>query len=57
MCGLKQGMNELIKAYYEQMADINVKLMQYHGDHFRLGELILMKKDCRKVTKGHWQNT
>ena len=46
MCGLKQGMNEPIKSYYEQMADISVKLEQYHGDHFGLGELSLMKKDC-----------
>ena len=28
------------------MADISVKLEQYHGDHFGLGELSLMKKDC-----------
>ena len=34
MCGLKQGMNEPIKSYYERMADISVKLEQYHGDHF-----------------------
>ena len=46
MCGLKQGMNEPIKAYYERMADISVRLEQYHSDHFRLGELSLMKKDC-----------
>ena len=46
MCGLKQGMNKLIKAYYEWMADISVKLEQYHSDHFGLGELSLMKKDC-----------
>ena len=46
MCGLKQGMNEPIKAYYEQMADISVKLEQYHSDCFRPGELSLMKKDC-----------
>ena len=26
MCGLKQGMNEPIKSYYERMADISVKL-------------------------------
>ena len=26
MCGLKQGMNEPIKTYYERMADISVKL-------------------------------
>ena len=45
MCGLKQGMNEPIKAYYERMADISVKLEQYHGDRFGLGEL-KMKKDC-----------
>ena len=32
MCGLKQGMNEPIKAYYERMADISVKLEQYHSD-------------------------
>ena len=46
MCGLKQGMNESIKAYYERMVDISVKLEQYHGDHFGPGELSLMKKDC-----------
>ena len=39
-------MNELIKAYYERMADISVKLEQYHGDRFGPGELSLMKKDC-----------
>ena len=46
MCGLKQGMNEPIKSYYEGMADISVKLEQYHGDRFGPGELSLMKKDC-----------
>ena len=46
MCGLKQGMNEPIKSYYEQMVDISVKLEQYHGDCFGPGELSLMKKDC-----------
>ena len=46
MCGLKQGMNEPIKSYYEWMADISVKLEQYHGDCFGPGELSLMKKDC-----------
>ena len=46
MCSLKQGMNEPIKSYYEWMADISVKLEQYHGDHFGPGELSLMKKDC-----------
>ena len=46
MCGLKQGMNEPIKAYYERMADISVKLEQDHGDRFGLGELRTMKKDC-----------
>ena len=46
MCGLKQGMNEPIKSYYERMADISIKLEQYHGDHFGPGELSLMKKDC-----------
>ena len=43
MCRLKQGMNEPIKAYYERMVDISIKLEQYHGDHFGLGELSLMK--------------
>ena len=43
MCGLKQGMNEPIKSYYERMADISVKLEQYHGDRFGPGELSLMK--------------
>ena len=46
MCGLKQGMNEPIKTYYESMADISVKLEQYHGDCFGPGELKMMKKDC-----------
>ena len=46
MCGLKQGMNEPIKSYYERMADISVKLEQYHGHRFGPGELSLMKKDC-----------
>ena len=46
MCGLKQGMNEPIKLYYKRMADISIKLEQYHGDRFGLGELSLMKKDC-----------
>ena len=46
MCGLKQGMNKPIKAYYERMADISVKLEQYHRDRFSPGELKMMKKDC-----------
>ena len=46
MCGLKQGTNGPIKAYYERMADISVKLEQYHRDSFSLGELKMMKKDC-----------
>ena len=46
MCGLKQGTNEPIKAYYEKMADISVKLEQYHGDRFGPGKLKMMKKDC-----------
>ena len=46
MCGLKQGMNKPIKMYYERMADISVKLEQYHGDRFGPGELKMMKKDC-----------
>ena len=46
MCGLKQGTNEPIKAYYERMADISVKLEQYHGDCFGPSELKMMKKDC-----------
>ena len=49
MCGLKQGTNEPIKAYYERMADISVKLEQYHGDRFSPGELKMMKKDCFDV--------
>ena len=46
MCGLKQGMNKPIKTYYKRMADISVKLEQYHGDRFGPGELKMMKKDC-----------
>ena len=37
MCGLKQGMNEPIKTYYERMADISVKLEQYNGGPFWSG--------------------
>ena len=43
---VETGKQQPIKAYYERMADISVKLEQYHGDHFSLGELSLMKKDC-----------
>ena len=46
VCGLKQGTNEPIKVYYERMADISVKLEQYHIDRFGPGELKMMKKDC-----------
>ena len=46
MCELKQGANKPIKVYYERMADISVKLEQYHGDRFSPGELKMMKKDC-----------
>ena len=46
MCGLKQGMKEPIKTYYERMADISAKLEQYLGDRFGPGELKVMKKDC-----------
>ena len=46
MCGMKQGPHEPIKAYYEWMADVSMKLEQYHGDRFGPGELSLMKKDC-----------
>ena len=46
MCGLKQGMDGPIGSYYGRMADIGVKLEQYHGDCFGPGELSLMKKDC-----------
>ena len=55
MCGLKQGMNEPIKSYYEQMADISIKLEQYHGDCFGPGELSLMKKDCLSYISGSWK--
>ena len=46
MCGLKQGPHEPIKTYYKRMADISVKLEQYHGDCFGPGKLRNMKKDC-----------
>ena len=46
MCGLKQGTNEPIKAYYERMADISVKLEQYHRNRFGPDELKMMEKDC-----------
>ena len=44
MCRLKQGMNEPLKSYYERMADISIKLEQYHRDSFGPGEQGLMKK-------------
>ena len=46
MCGMKQASHQPIKTYYELMADVSVKLEQYHGDRFGPGELSLMKKDC-----------
>ena len=59
MCGLKQGAHELIKAYYKWMADMSVKLEQYHRDRFGLGELSLMKKDCfyAGLKKSTWSHT
>ena len=44
LCGLKQGLQESLKDYYECMVDISVALKEYHGDRFQLGELARMKK-------------
>ena len=46
LCELKQGQWEQPKDYYEQMVDISVSLMEYHGDQLQPGELTWMKKDC-----------
>ena len=46
LCGLKQGLQESPKDYYERMVDISVALKEYHGDRFQLGELAQMKKVC-----------
>ena len=39
LCGLKQGLQESPKDYYERMVDISVALKEYHGDRFKPGEL------------------
>ena len=46
LCGLKQGLQESPKDYYEHMVDISVALKEYHGDRFQPGELAWMKKAC-----------
>ena len=46
LCGLKQGLQESPKDYYEHMVDISVALKEYHGDWFQLGELAWMRKAC-----------
>ena len=46
LCGLKQGEQESLKDYYEQMVDISVALKEYHGDQFQPGELTRIKKAC-----------
>ena len=46
LCGLKQGSFEPPKDYYDRMVDIGVALREYHQDHFQLGELSRIEKEC-----------
>ena len=44
--GLQQRPMESAHAYYNCMAQIMVILRERHGNHYRLGELARMPKDC-----------
>ena len=46
LCGLQQKQMESAHAYYNRMAQITVILRECHGNHYRLGELARMSKDC-----------
>ena len=44
--GLQQKPMESAHAYYNRMVQIMVILREHHGNHYRLGELARMSKDC-----------
>ena len=46
LCGLQQRQMESACAYYNRMAQISVILRERHSNHYRLGELVRMSKDC-----------
>ena len=46
LCGLQQKPMESACAYYNCMVQITVILREHHGNHYRLGELARMSKDC-----------
>ena len=46
LCGLQQRLMESAHTYYNHMAQITVILRERHGNHYRLGELARMSKDC-----------
>ena len=46
LCGLQQRPMESACTYYNRMAQITVILREHHGNHYRLGELARMSKDC-----------
>ena len=46
LCGLQQRPMESARTYYNCMAQITVILRECHGNHYRLGELARMSKDC-----------
>ena len=46
LCGLQQKPMESTRTYYNCMVQITVILRECHGNHYRLGELARMSKDC-----------
>ena len=46
LCGLQQRPMESACTYYNHMAQITIILRECHGNHYRLGELARMSKDC-----------
>ena len=46
LCSLQQRPMESTRAYYNCMVQITVILREHHGNHYRLGELARMSKDC-----------
>ena len=46
LCGLQQKPMESTRTYYNCMVEITVILREHHGNHYRLGELARMSKDC-----------
>ena len=46
LCSLQQKPMESARTYYNCMVQITVMLRECHGNHYRLGELARMSKDC-----------